>query len=317
MSVSNALRHPNEVRPSTLNKVQNAIIVLGGEIPQPHRVAMKRVVSHRPHRRIRFITGNIPLAVRETPVYGRVFQGAVDEAGKLNFDVSFTNLDQAEYLTSRMLDENVDGLILMGNWTSCPVEPKVPVVTLMSTVFPYLGDYVGYRREGVGELIAEWFFKKGIRSAVYVGPEDHERSSAFIKTFRRLSRRVNVSAQFVDAPYKIIEGKQVIDREFMEKLAVEMGSNPPEAVFGHSDELTAIFRNICVEQSHQWTKTAWAGCNNDPQWRNLLGRNGVTVEIHAMEIGRLAVRRAVEIARNPGQPKQKLLLEPHLISDCL
>jgi hypothetical protein len=61
MSVSNALRHPNEVRPSTLNKVQNAIIVLGGEIPQPHRVAMKRVVSHRPHRRIRFITGNIPL----------------------------------------------------------------------------------------------------------------------------------------------------------------------------------------------------------------------------------------------------------------
>lgn len=314
MSVSNALRHPQEVRPATLEKVHKAVRALGGEIADSQQAAAKPVIAPRPYRRLRFMTGNIPAAVMGTPIYGRVFQGSIEEAGKQDFEIITMNLDSPEHLSSGAFDENVDALIMMGKWPSSLTPLKVPVVTMMSTALPFANDYIGYNRQAVGRLVAEHFHRQGIRSAVYVGPDDYDRATSFVDDFRALNRKATVQSHFVDSPYRIVEGKQSIDREEIEQLALKLTTKPPQAVFCHSDELAAVLRNACIEKSHQWKETIWAGCNNDPQWRHLLGRNAATVEICATEIGRLAVRRAVEIARRPGQPKQKILLEPYLVS---
>jgi DNA-binding LacI/PurR family transcriptional regulator len=202
----------------------------------------------------------------------------------------------------------------MGQWSACPAEPKVPVVSLMSTVYPFPADHVGYNRRSVGRLIAEHLHRQGITDAAYVGPDDRDRGSSFRDTFRKLNRKAKVQSHLVEAPYRIVEGLQVIDRTALRRTADKMNAQPPEAVFCHSDDMTAELRSICLEKSSRWANTLWAGCNNDPQWRQLLGHRSVTVEICAAEIGRLAVRRAVEIARHPGQSKQTLLVEPYLVS---
>ena len=313
MSVSNALRRPARVRPATLEKVRKAIQELGGEIAEPQQASVKPVIAHRPHRRLRFITGNIPPAVMGTPVYGRVFQGLIAEAGEQHFEISVTNLDCSEHLISGSFDEKVDVLIMMGTWPSSLAPLKVPVVSILSTVLPFATDYVGYNRKTVGRLIAGHFHRQGFRSVIYVGPNDHDRGTSFMDAFRDLDPKAEVQSHFVDAPYRIAEGKQTIDRVAMRQLAEELTVKPPQAVFCHSDELAAGLRHACIEKSHRWKETIWAGCNNDPQWYTLLGRNAVTVEICAEEIGRLAVRRAVEIARKPGQTKQTVLLEPYLV----
>lgn len=313
MSVSNAIRRPEGVRPATLEKVRKAIQDLGGEIAEPQQASMKPVISHRPHRRLRFITGNIPSAVMETPVYGRVFQGLIEEAGEQNFEISVTNLDSPERLASGSFDENVDILILMGKWSSSLAPLKVPVVSMLSAELPFATDYVGYKQETVGRLIAGHFHRRGLRTVAYVGPHDHHRSTSFMNAFRVLDSEATVQSHFVDSPYQITGGKQSIDREVLEQLAEELTAKPPQGLFCHSDELAASLRHACIEKGHRWKETIWAGCNNDPHWRTLLGRNAVTVEICAAEIGRLAVRRAVEIARKPGQTKQTVLLEPYLV----
>lgn len=314
MSVSNALRHPQDVRPATLKKVYEAVSSLGGEIPMPQQAAVKPVIAHRPRRRLRLMIDNVTKPLMHAPVYGRLLHGIVDEVAKQNFDLSITNLDSSTCLSFGSLDEEVDVLLLMGKWKSCSIPPRVPVVTFMSTEYPLAADYVGYNAQRVGELVAEHFHRKGIRSAVYVGPDDRpERHDSFLSAFARLDNTIKIRSHLVSPVFQVKDGLQIISRETVEKLAIEITSAPLEAVFCFSDCLAASLRNACFERDHQWKAKIWAGCNNDPDLSLMLGRDSVSVEICAEQIGRLAAQRAVEIARKPGQPKQKLFLEPYIV----
>lgn len=316
MSVSNVLRHPEQVRKETLEKVHRAIRELGGTLPElsPMTSSGKRqVVTHRPHRRLRFISAGMSRAVQEAPIYSRLFQTLIVVAAEMDFDLSFTNLSKPIELLDSRFCENTDAIFLMGDWSAITQLPPVPVISLMSTKVTFLHDYFGYNRLAVGELAAEHLIKQGRRHVAYIGPDDQDRHSSFTKRIR-VEKKIKCKKIIIPGPYKITQGTQRIDLprlvEAIEKLKAT--GYPLDGVFAHSDQMSIALRDALRDVGIVLDSFHMVGCNNDQQWLDMWGARAVSIELGVREIGRLAVARAVELAKVPNSSKMTVLVQPQL-----
>jgi LacI family transcriptional regulator len=314
MSVSNCLRQPARVRRETLEKVNMAVRALGGEIANPTRPSFRRLVAHRPFHRLRFIAFGVPKAVQEAPVYNRLIQSVIHEAGRLGFDISFNNLSEPGELDSGRLQDGIDALLLMGNGTINAPSTSCPVITLLSFEAPFSTDHVGYAKESVGKLVALHFLERKIRHAAYVGLGTGVRSGSFREAFIGGSRKRRCSIYGSPDFYQISNNEQLVNQDEIKRVSEALLADLPEAIFAHSDQLAVSLRDAMQRKSRKHCESVhWVGCNNDPPWRSMLGTGSCTVELGMKEIGRLAVERAVEVARHPGGMQQRLLIEPFLV----
>lgn len=316
MSVSNVLRHPEQVRKETLEKVHGAIRKLGGTLPELSPITSsgkRQVVTHRPHRRLRFISAGMSRAVQEAPIYNRLFQTLILVAAEMDFDLSFANLSKPIELVDSRFCENTDALLLMGDWSAVSQLPSVPVITLMSSSVSFPHDHVGYNRLAVGEIAAEYLIKKGCQHVAYFGPNHLDRCSSFIQRVRQ-EKRIKQMKYIIPGPYKISQGSQRIDlsrvAEAVEKL--QASGYPLDGVFAHSDQMNIALRDALRDVGIVLDPSCMVGCNNDQQWLDLWGSQAVSVELGVQEMGRLAISRAVELAKAPNSPKMTVLVQPQL-----
>jgi len=318
MSVSNALRRPGEVRKETLGKVHRAIEALGGELPGPRRPTDRPVAAHRPFHRLRLITCGLPQGVREAPVYNRLIQSMIGESGRLNFDLSLTNLSEPNEVPLARLQEGVDVLLLMGkNWDKLQDLEGVdgrPAITLTRARLRIPTDHVGYSEDSVGRIVADHLSRRNVRHAAYVGEGTSIRGEPFRHAFLSGGGACRCTVHGSPHIYRILGNAQSNDREEIERILEGLLEDPPEAIFCHSDQLAASLRKaILLKAPERLAKIHWVGCNNDPPWRSMLGPEAFTIELGMKKIGQLAVERAVEIARNPGGMQQRLVVEPFLV----
>lgn len=313
MSVSNVLRTPNQVRPETKMKVHRAIRDLGGQLPEEAFNRERPTITHRPHRRIRFLTANISAPIRETVVYSRLFQSAIAAADEAGFDLSFSNLDKAVPLDQRRYSESVDGLLLMGDWSSIVKVPQVPVITLMSTKRHFRSHHIGYRRLSVGELAAEVFVERKFKRVAYIGPDDADRHEGFQQKLE--SNGIECQRILVPGPYQLQGGQQTVDtKRISQAVEVLVKEGLPEGVFLHSDEIAVSFRTSLLQIIPSSVQPPLLiGCNNDAPFAPLIGSGNLTIDIGVQEIARLAVARIREITKDPLLPLQRTEVEPRLI----
>lgn len=313
MSVSNVLRRPDGVREETRRRVHEAIRSLGGELPQSAQAGAKPLVMPRPHRRLRFITAAIPLALRESQVYSRLFQATIREANSADYDLSFTNLDAATDLNERRFVDGYDALIIMGDWSSVRTAPSLPVISVMSTTAGFPTDHIGYNREGVGSIVARYFLECGLRNVAYIGSDDPDRYRSFLSAMKTGGGKS--AKELVASPYRIAGGTQSID---MQELSVVVdkvlrGGSRPEGVFTHTDQMAVALRKVFADKGVLFEPDRIVGCNNDPAWMDMLGAGAVSIELGVADIGKLAVVRAVEAAKGGTLLKSRMLLEPCLV----
>jgi DNA-binding LacI/PurR family transcriptional regulator len=314
MSVSNVLRTPDRVRPETRERVHRAIRKLGGVLREEATDRDKDIVTPRPHRRIRFLSSGVSAALLEVPVYSRLFQGAINAADAADFNLSFSNFDTPVQIQSKGYCEQVDGLILMGDWQHLKEPLPVPVVTLMSTRYPFRTHHVGYSLPSVGLLVAETFLEQGLKRLAYVGPDDRDRHASFHQKIEESGG--SCQRIFTPGAYQLQGGSQIVDSaEISRAVATLLEHDLPEGVFLHSDQVAAVFRTSFLEHGLPMNQLPFIiGCNNDPQFVQLLGGGYRTVSIGIKELARLAIQRICEISRDPLTPVQKILIEPRLIT---
>ena len=296
-TVSNALNHPEKVRPETLQIIKNAIEKLG----------------YAPNQSARMLAGGhnasfgLVLPSFEHGISLQIANGANTEARKHGYGLLIANADNDDIQSDRYLryfmGTQMAGIMLqpmsMRGWNP-PATPAIPTVYL-DTQSDRPGYFVAADNAEQGRLMAEHAVGAGTQHVVALG----------LSEFEKLERRVNgvsrvmtthpeIRFEFIDEGswnlaldgYRI--GKQLAERPESER---------PDFIIALTDVLaTGVIAGVMAAGVRVPTEIKVAGCDGNPlAWSGPIPLT--TIAPPGYEIGRKGVQylvRQIERRRREG-----------------
>ncbi len=313
MTVSNVLRGTRNVRAETQERVKSAIRELGGTLSLDEQNTNSPVVSHRPFRRLRLITRGTPKSMRDARVYHSLFQNLIMEAAEADYEIVCHNYDDVTDLEMNRFHDQTDAIFVMGQWADIEQPPKVPVISLMSTSTWFVHHHVGYQKEKVGALAARHLLRQGCRSMAYLGPDFVLRRQSFRDTIRTLSDAVYQDRVVADAYF--FEDTMRINYPSVRQAVQNALKQAPDldGIFTFDDTIAMAVKDSLHSLGYGNRNIALVGCNNDPGAVDILGNRSATIDLSLHEMARIAINRAIDCVKNPGQQGQTVLVEPKLV----
>lgn len=319
-TVSNALNHPNKVKPATLETV---------------RAAMKKL-GYTPNQSARLLAGGknasfgLVLPRLDHGFSLQIANGAHNEARRNGYDLLIANADNDDILEDRYLryfmGTQMAGILLqpmaVSGWHPEHMDDAIPTVYLdIHSNEP--GYYVAADNDAQGELIAQHAISRGAHRVVVFGRAE------FMQLVYRASGIGGVAQDNPDVSFEFIDkGSWNLARDGYEigrALAERPEGTRPDFVIALTDVLaTGAIAGILSAGLSVPGDIAVAGCDGNPlAWTGSVALT--TVAPPGYEIGRRGVQYLIEqievekLAEMTGEPvdrtqNRQALVRPFLLA---
>lgn len=308
-TVSNALNHPEKVRPETLKAVSDAIRRLGYA---PNQSA--RLLAGGRNRTFGLVLPRLNYGLSL-----QIANGASIEADRQGYGLLIANANDDEKLEARyaryFTGTQVSGVLIQapadGGKTPVVQRGRIPLV-ILDAQSDQPGFFVAADHHAQGALIAEHLVGLGAQRIAVLGhvrsPQDRERVEG-VRTF--MERHPEVAIDFADegAPDSAADGYELGHR-----LAASDPAERPDAVMGLSDVLaTGAIAGIRQAGLTVPGDIAVAGCDGNPlAWSGPVPLT--TCAPTGYELGRRGVLQLIEqihAAKAGGDEYAALMAENH------
>ncbi len=329
-TVSRALSGNPSISPESMTKVHRVAAEMNYQRPQSHRYHVG-AVSPLTKKNIAVVPLGMDRSLVALPAVAFALTGVEAALLRAGANVLLGHVPDLEFTPPNLKNNALDGVILAGASqggriarASSPLLDRLrrlPSVWVLCRPVGCWGDAVVSNDFATGSMAAEYLVARGHRRLAFVNPKpDHllfmRREDGFVATARRLGAEVQ---SFCESPP---EGWQLplkppLHVEAVQKLVDDLlaASPRPTAVFAAADSVaTLVYRALSVRKVEVGRQISVISGNNDYSLIAGLHPNLTTFDIHAEQIGRLAVRQlAACMAEEYPRPDAELMIEPTLV----
>jgi len=321
-------RHP-AIPSTTVTRVRRAADKLGYSPRQSHR-------RPDPTRSLtRMNIGVICLGMHRSlmaiPTVAGAVSGAESALSDAGASVHLTQVPDLETPPKTLLSKRLDGVILAGAMQGTMILESrgdllawlkmLPTVWLLGRPMGCWGDAVGSDDHATGSKAAEYLVQHGHQRLALVNPKpDHllfaRREDGFTATARRLGADVRVYSDSATNQWKLpLHAPESVDtvQGLVDQLLA--AKSRPTAVFAAADSVAAlVYRALSVRGLRVGEDISVISGNNDAALIQSLYPSLTTFDIHAQDLGRLAVRQlAMRISTPDPFPDTDLLIQPTVV----
>ncbi len=329
-TVSRALNSHPAISPASTSKVRRVAAKMNYQRPQSHRYRVD-AVSPLTKKNIAVVPLGMDRSLVALPAVASSLAGVEAALSQAGANVLLGHVPDLQFTPPNLKNNTLDGVILAGASqgdriarASSPLLDRLrqlPSVWVLCRPVGCCGDAVVSNDFATGSMAAEYLIAQGHRRLAFVNPKpDHllfmRREDGFVATARRLGAEVQ---SFCESPP---EGWQLplkppLHVEAVQKLVDDLlaASPRPTAVFAAADSVaTLVYRALSVRKLRVGRDMSIISGNNDYSLIAGLHPNLTTFDIHAHELGRLAVRQlAMRMAERDQRPDTELMIEPTLV----
>lgn len=307
-TVSNALNHPDKVKPETLERINETIARLGFV---PNQGA--RQLAGGANKMLGLVLPRLDHAFSL-----QIANGVQDEARKRGFDLLIASAGNDEILTNHymryFLGAQVAGVLVQpmaGRSWKAPLE-STPIPTVYLDVHSKQpGNYVAPDNEAQGRLILEHAIACGAKRVAVVGEASFMQLMLRVRGICDAARAAGVSVELIGRG----EWNTALDGfELGREIAAWPQENRPDFVIGLTDVLAAgIVEGLVNGGVSVPGDILVAGCDGNPlAWSGSVPLT--TIASPGEEIGRRGVQLLLRILAGEGQDeKPPELLAPTLL----
>jgi LacI family transcriptional regulator len=270
-------------------------------------------------------------SLAELPVVASAIGGAESALSGVGASVQLTQVPDLADPPKTLLRKRLDGVVLAGAMQGTLISETnsellgllrtLPTVWLLGRPIGCEGDAVGSDDHATGEQAAEYLFERGHRQLAFVNPKpDHllfaRREDGFAATARRLGAEVTTYAGSASDRWTLpLHRPETV--ETVQGLVDDLIAAKPHrtAVFAAADSVaTLIYRALAVRGLRVGEDISVISGNNDAALIRCLHPRLTTFDIHAHELGRMAVRQlAMRISTSDEFPSTDLTIPPTLV----
>lgn len=325
-TASRALNAHAAISAETIARVRQAAESLSYRQRQSHRRLDSRRRLVKAH--VAVITLGVDRSMTALPVVASAIGGAEAELSEAGATVQLVHVPRLQELPASLARKRLDGLILHGPMQGEPLAGASPrwierlheatAVWLLGRPRGCWGDAVMSNDYTTGALAAEHLVARGHRRLAFLNPKpDHllfvRREDAFVAAARRLGAEVQCFCDPpphawplpLEAPRSVESVQALVDRM--------LDSQPrPTAVFAVADSVASlVYRALSVRGVSVGRDISIISGNNDAALIAGLHPALTTFEVHAFEIGRMAVRQLAMRMSYPGDlPDCEVMIQP-------
>jgi LacI family transcriptional regulator len=287
--------------------------------------------GHLADGRIGVITLGMDRSLIALPVIASAIGGAEQALSEAGASVQLAHIPELEHPPAGLLRQPLDGVILTGALQGAllgnvrgPLIDRLhglPTVWLLGRPEGCWGDAVVSNDYLTGTRAAEYLVGRGHRLLSFINPRPghllfQRREDGFVATARRLGADVRCFCEPppsgwglpLPAPAGVGQVQELVDR----LIAVRPR---PTAIFAAADSVAVlVYRALMVRDIRIGRDISVISGNNDVPLIAGLHPHLTTFDIHAHDIGRLAVRQlATRLAHPDDLPDGELMVSPTLI----
>lgn len=319
-TVSLVINNKPSISAATAEAVRQAMAEIG-YIPVTEGQRRGRPPKRETFTRLAFIS-NYPHPWMNSTTYMDVLHEVEETARNSNATVLIHSIRGNGEKDFEPLRENVDGLLLLGNYPSSQSlgsMKDLPCVQVMGAPrMPNWCDQVTYRGESIGHLAGTYLLQNGHLHTGYIfllgGPLWTLRQRSFEATVEAAGG--TVKSVVASAAFQGDSRNQPINQDILRELLNEvLESSPrPTSLFLSSDVLAAPVYWLLLERGLAPMKDIEiVSCNNDRTFLNSLYPQPAVIDIHTASIARQAVERLLWRMQHRDAPSTLILLEPSLL----
>jgi LacI family transcriptional regulator len=332
VSISTASRalngHP-AISVETVSRVRQAAADLRYQRPRSHgrRGGRGRLADAR----IGLFSLGLDRSLIALPIIAAAIGGAEQALSDAGASVQLAHVPDVEDPPASLLRQPLDGLIVTGALQGgllagvrCPLLDRLrglPTVWVPGRPADCWGDAVASNDYQTGVLAAEYLVTRGHRLLAFVNPKPDQvlfrrREDGFVATARRLGAEVRCYCESPVAhwqlPLSAPLGVELV-QDLVDRL---IAARPrPSAIFAAADSVAVlVYRALMVRNLRVGREISVISGNNDASLIAGLHPHLTTFDVHAHDLGRLAVRQlAARMADPVGLPDGEFLIAPTLV----
>jgi LacI family transcriptional regulator len=325
-TVSLVLRNRPRVAPETRARVLAVVKELEYKRRSPGRPRRKPgdPISSKRTNRIALIVPDMTPSKLYAPIYMDVLQGVEGAIHEMKKTMVLRHMTSGMATSENLLFTRLDGVLIFGEARDPELIRHldgVPVVQLMHAASPNeRWDRVTYDNARIGGMAAQYVQSRGHRHCAFIG---------------HVCSRDDISLQQRGIDFKSVltaEGGQVhlmirellyvtdrihtVHRDVMDTIVNELLSLVPRptAVFTEADMVVqALYPALQARGIQPGRDIDIISCNNERPLLAGLRPRPATLDIHAVDVGRLAVKRLLWRIENLDKPVETILLSPSLV----
>lgn len=264
------------------------------------------------------------------PVVSSAISGVEDVSSELGVRFQIAHIPDLQSVPAHLDFNQMDGLFLIGplqgkmliesNRTLMERLSRIPSVWLLGRPQGCAGDCVGANDVLLGEKAADYLADHGHQHVAFLSPKpDHlimmNRETGFVSQAMRRGLEIQ---RFIDPPSRgwKLPMKHPLSTEAVQHLVDQLlkARKRPTAIFAGADSVAAVvYGSLARRGIKVGEEISVISGNNDHAFITGLYPQLTTFDIHAHDIGRLAVRQLeTRLTMNNAIANVDLTLEPHL-----
>lgn len=249
-------------------------------------------------------------------IYSKLLHSVENSLTSLGHNLVVSQLNDVEAFKETAVYRDSDGLLLLGD-DSLPGLEKLladkPFLWVMGPDKKW-GDHITYNDKSVGRVAAEFALSRDHKNMASFNI-DHlsgvERCGAFKEHAEKHGANV---ISFYDKEALIVnKHEQRVDHDIISEWIDEIVSLPdsPTVIFVNMDSLAVVVHNILIEKGLRPGKDVEIiSCNNEEALTAGLFIKPSSVDLHAEDVGRLAVQHLQWKISNPTTARVVTKIEP-------
>ena len=261
----------------------------------------------------KFLLVTSALTGNPSPVYVSVIDGIADACREFTVKLSLhqlKNTDFSEVLSAKGYDAVIYGMADPATEKAMIENIKIPIVKVMSVPnarWPY--DHVTYNNSMVGRIAGNYFVERGYRRVAIVSP-DSAINNERVSGVREMVRENGGQVDFLLWPDNV--SRQEID-ELSTAFFKGLRDDKVTAIFSPGDSFTvSIYQMLLRQGIRPGQDIDVLSCNNENVLEQLHPRPP-SIDIHARNIGRLAVQQLLWRLKNLKEPAVTVQMSPSLV----
>lgn len=305
-TVSLVFQGDSRISKATAGRVRATAKELG------YKYAPKAKAANADANQMKFLLVTSALTGNPSPIYISVIDGIADACREFTVKFSLHQLKNAgsiDALTAKGYDAVIYGMADPFTEKAVIENIKIPIVKVMSvpnSKWPF--DHVTYNNSMVGRIAGNYFIERGHHRVAIVNP-DSAINNERVNVVREIVEENGGQVDFLLWPDNV--SRQEID-ELITAFFKGLRDDKVTAIFSPGDSFTvSIYQMLLRQGIRPGQDIDVLSCNNENVLEQLHPRPP-SIDIHARNIGRLAVQQLLWRLKNLKEPAVTVLMSPSL-----
>lgn len=322
--------------PAISDKTSNRVLEAARKLKFPLRDAEKLWRPRRllEGRSIAIVSLGLDRSLLSLPAVSSAINGAEGELSRQGARVLLSHVPDLTTSPQLLKDKNLEGIVVAGcsqgrliGGHESPLLSRLrqlPTVWLLARPEGCWGDAVGSNDFQTGQMAADYLIERGHRRLAFLNPKPEHavflrREAGFLSRGRALGADVALLSQSPSVGWSLPDRPALTTDaiDYLVKQLLEL-SPRPTAVFAAADSIACgLYRALASRGLRVGEDLSVLAANNDQSLTASLHPTLTTFEIHADEIGRLAVQRLADSLEKPSHAHaSELLISSTLVEGC-